>query len=114
MVLGILFGLIGITYLGIYQNMKTLSIYHLCGMSRKGCAYLNMTLNAVMLSISLLFAVLLYFVPAVQDYLFRRTMFGIYNIVFSVAFTAVVMGISFLISYGFSKKSPVLTVRRFE
>ena len=114
MVLGILFGVIGITYLGIYQNMKALSVYHLCGMSRKGCAYMNVALNAAMLAVSLFCAVLLYFVPAVRDYLFRRAVFGTYNLIFSVAFIAVVMGISFLIGYGFSKKSPVLTLRRFE
>lgn len=113
-VLGILFGVIGITYLGVYQNMKVLSVYHLYGMSRKGCAYMNVALNAAMLAISLFFAVLLYFVPAVQDYLFRRAMFGAFNLFFSVAFIAAVMGISFLISYGFSKRSPVLTLRRFE
>lgn len=114
MVLGILFGVIGITYLGIYQNMKALSVYQLCGMSRKGCAYMNVVLNAAMLVISLFCAILLYFVPAVQDYLFRRAMFGTYNLVFSAVFITVVMGISFLISYGFSKRSPVLTIRRFE
>lgn len=114
MVLGILFGVIGITYLGIYQNMKSLSVYHLYGMSRKGCAYMNAVLNAAMLAVSLLFAVLLYFVPKVQDYLFRRAMFGTYNLIFSIAFLSIVIGISFLISYGFSKKSPVLTLRRFE
>lgn len=114
MVLGILFGVIGITYLGIYQNMKSISVYHLCGMSRRGCAYMNAALNAAMLTISLFCAILLYFVPAVQDYLFRRAVFGAYNLIFSAAFIAVVMGISFLISYGFSKKSPVLTLRRFE
>lgn len=114
MVLGILFGVIGITYLGIYQNMRSISVYYLCGMSRRRCAYMNAALNAAMLAVSLFCAVLLYFVPAVQDYLFRRAMFGAYNLIFSVAFIAVVMGISFLISYGFSKKSPVLTLRRFE
>ena len=114
MVLGILFGVIGITYLGIYQNMKTLSVYYLCGMSRKGCAYMNMALNAVMLAVSLLCSILLYFVPAVQDYLFGRAMFGAYNLFFSVVFIALVMGISFLASYGFSRRSPVLTLRRFE
>lgn len=114
MVLGILFGVTGITYLGIYQNMKSISVYHLCGMSRKGCAYLNVALNASMLVISLLCAILLYFVPAVQDYLFRRAMYGAYNLIFSIAFISVVMGISFLVSFCFSKKSPVLTLRRFE
>ena len=114
MVLGILFGVIGITYLGIYQNMRSLSVYHLYGMSRKGCAYMNVALNAVMLAVSLFFAILLYFVPTIQDYLFRRAMFGVYNLFFSVVFSSVVIGISFLISYGFSKKSPVLTLRRFE
>lgn len=114
MVLGLLFGVTGITYLGIYQNMKALSVYHLYGMSRKGCAYMNVVLNAAMLVISLSLAILLRFVPAVQDYLFRRAMFGTYNLVFSIAFISVVMGISFLISFGFSKKSPVLTLRRFE
>lgn len=114
MVLGILFGVIGITYLGIYQNMKSLSVYHLYGMSRKACAYMNVALNAAMLAVSLLLSVLLYFVPKVQDYLFRRAMFGIYNLVFSIAFLSIVIGISFLISYGFSKRSAVLTLRRFE
>lgn len=114
MVLGILFGVIGITYLGIYQNMKSLSVYHLYGMSRKACAYMNVALNAAMLAVSLLLSVLLYFVPKVQDYLFRRAMFGTYNLVFSIAFLSIVIGISFLISYGFSKRSAVLTLRRFE
>lgn len=114
MVVGILFGVTGITYLGVYQNMKSISVYHLCGMSRMGCAYMNMALNAAMLAVSLFGAILLYFVPAVRDYLFRRAMFGAFNLIFSVAFIAVVMGISFLISYGFSKTSPVLTLRRFE
>lgn len=114
MVLGILFGVIGITYLGIYQNMKSISVYHLYGMSRKGCAYMIVALNTAMLVISLFCAVLLYFVPAVQDYLFRRAVFGVYNLLFSIIFISVVIGISFLISYGFSKRSPVLTIRRFE
>jgi len=114
MVLGILFGVIGITYLGVYQNMKSISVYHLYGMSRKGCAYINVALHTAMMAISLLLAVLLYFVPAVQDYLFRRAMFGAYNLLFSIAFISIVIGISFLISYGFSKRSPVLTIRRFE
>lgn len=114
MILGILFGVTGITYLSVYQNMKALSVYHLCGMSRRGCAYVNMALNAAMLAVSLLFAVLLYFVPAVRDYLFKRSMLGVYNLVFSIAFISVVMGISFLISCGFAKKSPVQMVRRFE
>lgn len=114
MVIGILFGVIGITYLGVYQNMKSISVYHLYGMSRKGCAYINATLNTAMMVISLFFAILLYFVPAVQDYLFRRTMFGTYNVIFSIIFISIVIGISFLISYGFSKRSPVLTIRRFE
>lgn len=114
MVLGILFGVVGITYLGIYQNMKSVAVYYLYGMSRKGCAYMNVALNAVMLVISLLCAILSYFVPAVQDYLFRRTVFGIYNLIFSILFIFIVIGIFFLISYGFSKRSPVLTLRRFE
>lgn len=114
MILGVLFGVTGITYLGIYQNMKSLSVYHLYGMSRKFCAYINVALNAVMMVLSLLCAILLYFVPAVQDYLFGRAMFGTYNLVFSTAFIFVVIGISFLISYGFFKESPVLTLRRFE
>ncbi len=114
MILGILFGVAGITYLGVYQNMKSIAVYHLCGMSRKGCAYINVALNAAMMVVSLLFAFLLYCVPSVQDYLFRRTMFGTYNLLFSAAFISVVIGISFLISYGFSKRSPVLTLRRFE
>lgn len=114
MVIGILFGVIGITYLGIYQNMKSISVYYLYGMSRKECAYMNVALNTAMLLASLLCAILLYFVPAVQDYLFRRTMFGTYNLIFSVLFISAVIGISFLIGYGFSKRSPVLTLRRFE
>lgn len=114
MVLGILFGVIGITYLGIYQNMKSISVYHLYGMSRKECAYMNVALNTTMLIISLFFAILLYFVPTVQDYLFRRAMFGAYNLIFSFIFISAVIGISFLISYGFSKRSPVLMIRRFE
>ncbi len=114
MVLGILFGVTGITYLGVYQNMKALSVYQLYGMSRRGCAYINVALNAAMMVISLLFAVLLYFVPAVQDYLFGRAMFGAYNLIFSLAFISIVIGISFLISFGFSKRNPVLTLRRFE
>ena len=114
MVLGILFGVTGITYLGVYQNMRAISVYHLCGMSRRGCAYMNMALNAVMLAAALSVAVVLYFVPAVQEHLFRRAMFGAYNLLFSVAFIIAVMGISFLISFGFSKKSPVMALRRFE
>lgn len=115
MVLGILFGVAGITYLGVYQNMKSMAVWHLCGMSRRGCAYMNGILNAAMLSLSLLLAVLLYFVPAVRDYLFRRAMLGAYNFLFSAAFIAAVMGISFLVSCGlFKKRSPVMALRRFE
>lgn len=114
MVAGILFGVIGITYLGIYQNMRSISVYYLYGMSRKGCAYMNVAFNAAMLLLSLFCSILLYFVPAAQDYLFRRTMLGTYNLIFSVLFIAAVVGISFFISYGFSKRSPVLTLRRFE
>ena len=114
MILAILFGTMGITYLGIYQNMKSMSVYYLFGMSRKGCAYMNVILNAVMLVFALFFAVLLYFVPTVHNYLFRRTMFGVYNLLFSFVFLFLIIGISFLIGYSFSKRSPVLTLRRFE
>ena len=114
MILGILFGVIGITYLGIYQNMKTLSVYYLYGMSRKESAFLNALLIAAMLSISLLCSILLYFIPSVQDYLFRRAMLGLYNLIFCLSFIAISIGISLLISYRFSKRSPILTLRRFE
>lgn len=114
MILGILFGVIGITYLGIYQNMKTLSVYYLYGMSRKESAFLNALLIAAMLSISLLCSILLYFIPSVQDYLFRRAMLGLYNLIFCFIFIAISIGISLLISYRFSKRSPILTLRRFE
>lgn len=114
MLLGILFGVMGITWLSVYQNMRTLSVYHLYGMSRKGCAFVNRILNVCMLLFSMLCAFLLYFVPAVHNYLFRRLMLGPYNFLFSFAFAAVAAGISFLISFGFSKESPVLILRRFE
>ena len=114
MLIGILFGVIGITYLSIYQNMKTLSIYYLYGMSNKGCALVNVALDAVMLTISLVISVLLYFVPSVHDYLFRRSLIGPYNFLFSITFVIVVVGIAYIISRNFSKKSPISTLRRFE
>ncbi len=114
MLIGLLFGVTGITWLCIYQNMRTLSVYHLYGLSRKGCAFVNGILNVCMLLFSMLCAFLLYFVPEVYNYLFRRSLMGPYNFLFSFAFAAIAAGISFLISFGFSKESPVLILRRFE
>lgn len=114
LIAGVLFGVMGITYLGTYQNMKTLSVYYLYGMSRRGCALVNIILNTAMLGISLLFSVLLYYVPSVHDRLFRRALLGPQNLIFSLAFLAAAAGLSLAASCRFSRKSPVAALRRFE
>lgn len=114
MVVGILFGVMGITYLGTYQNMKTLSIYYLYGMSRRECARQNVLLHAMMLFGSLGISLLLYFVPFVRDALFRRALIGTQNFIFSTAFVLVAAGLSFVVSLHFGRKSPVETLRRLE
>ncbi len=114
MIFGILFGIMGITYLGIYENMKTLSIYYLYGMSRRECAFVNVLLNTVMLILSLGVSVLLYFVPFVHDNLFERALFGVQNYIFSLAFIVVAAGLSFAVSGYFFQKSPVEALRRLE
>ncbi len=114
MIFGILFGIMGITYLGTYQNMKTLSVYYLYGMSRRECAMVNVLLNAVMLILSFGVSALLYFVPFVYENLFRRALFGAQNYIFSLAFIAAAAGLSFAVSCYFGRKSPVETLRRLE
>ena len=114
MIFGILFGIMGITYLGIYQNMKTLSIYYLHGMSRRECALVNVLLNTVMLVISLGISALLYFVPFVHNNLFERALIGIQNYLFSLAFIVIAAGLSFVVSGYFVRKSPVEILRRLE
>lgn len=113
MIFGILFGIMGITYLGIYQNMKTLSIYYLYGMSRRECALVNVLLNTVMLVISLGISALLYFVPFVHNNLFERALIGVQNYLFSLAFIVIAAGLSFVVSGYFVRKSPV-EIRRLE
>ncbi|MDE7324816.1 MAG: hypothetical protein K2N63_00815 [Lachnospiraceae bacterium] len=114
MIFGILFGVMGITYLGVYQNMKTLSVYYLYGMGRRECALVSVILNTVMLVISLALSILLYFVPSIHDILFQRALLGPQNYIFSLAFIAVAALLSFAVSCCFSRKSPVTTLRRFE
>ena len=114
MIFGILFGIMGITYLGTYQNMKTLSVYYLYGMSRRECAMVNVLLNAVMLVLSFGVSALLYFVPFVHENLFRRALFGAQNYIFSMAFIAAAAGLSYAVSCYFGRKSPVETLRRLE
>jgi len=114
MIFGILFGIMGITYLGTYQNMKTLSVYYLYGMSRRECAMVNVLLNAVMLVLSFGVSALLYFVPFVHENLFRRALFGAQNYIFSMAFIAAAAGLSYAVSCYFGRKSPVEILRRLE
>lgn len=114
MLIGILFGVIGITYLSLNLNMRTFSVYYLYGMSHKECTLFSIVLNFAMLLVSMLISFIMYFIPAVNDYLFHRSMIGIYNVVFCLIFALCVIGISAVISYTTLRKSPIEILRRFE
>jgi hypothetical protein len=114
MLIGILSGITGITFLTIHKNMKTLSTYYIYGLSRTGCIYLNIALNITIICFSFIFAILLYFIPGINKYLFNRSLLGSFNIIFSIGFIISVILITLFINLKFIKNSPFLTLRRFE
>ena len=114
MLLGILFGVIGITYLSLNLNMKAFAIYYLYGMSHKECTFFSIILNSVMLFVAMLISFIMYFIPSVNDYLFHRSMIGMYNWFFCLLFALCVIVISAIISYSTLRKSPIEIIRRYE
>lgn len=112
--LAILFGLIGITLLKSYKDMRTLSILYLYGLSKKQCIALSVTSNTFIFMLSVLLSFILAKTSLFKEYLFRGSVIGLYNYIFIILFLLVIMFITYIISKAFSKESPVRKLRRFE
>lgn len=107
-------GLIGTTFLFVFKYIKNLSIYHICGMSRRRIGLLIFSQSLLDIVIAFIISSILFYVPLINQVLFQRTTMGLFNLVGTLTLIAVFLSIIYIYARNLTKQSSIGLLRRYE
>lgn len=110
----IIFGIIGTTYLFVYKCMKTISIFFLCGMNRNMNRKLLVLNNMIIVFWGFIFFIILYFQEKIQEKLFARAVLGWWNLAASFIIFLISFLITWICSYTLTVQPIIYMIRRYE
>lgn len=114
LLISILFGFIGFTYLYTYKFMKNLSVLYLCGANKGILKYLVVSQSTLSCLIAMIIFIPIQAIPATQEIFFRRALWGPWNCIITVGIVISVFIITLISSQIMLRKTPVETLRRYE